>query len=88
MSYNALFLQEKYETSTPFTPLIELSRQPKLAFVTLLLALLTISLALATAGSSKGFVQKFIYYTILTAIGSLFFGIGTVFLSNSFGVYV
>ncbi|QLG74593.1 hypothetical protein HG535_0G04760 [Zygotorulaspora mrakii] len=66
----------------------DLDIQPRYAAIALFLSLLLITSALITANSKKSFPLKFITYTFLSAGGSLFFGLGAIYLANSVGVYI
>lgn len=81
-------LLREFKTSEPFEAPFALDSQPKYAVLSLIISLMVISLALATAWSKRSFPVKLIIYTVLSFIGSLFCGSAAVFLANSWGVYV
>ncbi|CAH02642.2 dolichyl-diphosphooligosaccharide--protein glycotransferase subunit [Kluyveromyces lactis] len=96
MSYETLF--KLHKSSAQFQSLVPLEKQPYFAAISLLLAIafispLLLSSALPEEYEEKNKVKPFSVYELLKVImlggiGSLFFGISIVFLTNSFGVYV
>lgn len=68
--------------------MFQLNSQGRYALFSLVIAVLTISMALVSAYSKKGFVIRLATFAALSGVGSMFAGIGVVFLANSLGVYV
>lgn len=80
--------QTNYLEGTEPTAFIALEKQPTYAIVASVIAVIFISLGLASSYSKSSFVPKLLQYTVLSILGSLFFGFAAVFASDSFGVYV
>ncbi|SCU88155.1 LANO_0D01266g1_1 [Lachancea nothofagi CBS 11611] len=87
MSYEEVY--KLYHTSPEFQGFIALESQPVYATVTLFVALAFMLLALMSTSKVRGsaLAVQFVSYTGLSFLGSIFFGLATVFLTNSFGVY-
>ncbi|EDO15368.1 hypothetical protein Kpol_460p3 [Vanderwaltozyma polyspora DSM 70294] len=87
MSYEQLY--NEYTLSRAFEPVFALESQPTMAIVASLISLVLVSLSILVMKSKNhSIVVKFIIFSIISAIASLFCGITTVFTTNSFGVYV
>ncbi|AQZ12625.1 OST5 (YGL226C-A) [Zygosaccharomyces parabailii] len=86
MSYAAL--KQEFKVSEVFEPTFQLKLQGRYALFSLIIATLVISMALVTVYSKSNFFTRLTIFTLLSAVGSLFSGIGIVFLANSLGVYV
>lgn len=83
-----MFFQQDFKVSEVFEPAFQLKLQGRYALFSLIIAILVLSMALVTAFSKKGFFTRLAMFTVLSAVGSMFAGIGIVFLANSLGVYV
>ncbi|CAR31063.1 hypothetical protein ZYGR_0P03690 [Zygosaccharomyces rouxii] len=81
-------LQKEFKVAETFEPVFQLSSQSRYALFSLVIAVLLISMALVSAYSKKGFLIRLAIFAALSAAGSMFSGIGVVFLANSLGVYV
>ncbi|CCF60339.1 hypothetical protein KAFR_0J02750 [Kazachstania africana CBS 2517] len=77
-----------YNAAQVYQDVIPLIEQPRYGFFALVLAILFLSMSIGVAFSARSIVPKFFLFTILSLFASLFCGIATVFISNSFGVYV
>ncbi|SCU86491.1 LAMI_0D02300g1_1 [Lachancea mirantina] len=85
MSYERLIYRQLPE----FSSVIKLEDQPKYAIATLMIAFVSLIAGLAlTSNKKSSFVLRFVTFAAFSAIASVFFGLGTVFLTDSFGVYV
>lgn len=86
--YSPYSLQKQFKTLPEFESFIPLETQPRYATIALVISLIFIFTALGTiSGKKSHFIADFFKFTFLSLLGSLFFGIATVFLTNSFGVY-
>lgn len=86
--YHSFYVQKDQLNTISIEPVAPLLAQRKLAILTSLVAIIFVTLAIMVSYSKKHFIYKFALYTILSMIGSLFLAMGTIFTSNSFGVYI
>ncbi|SCW02922.1 LAFE_0F17238g1_1 [Lachancea fermentati] len=87
MLYEELF--KLYRSSPEFEGWIPLDSQKQYAVVTLIGAIVCIAIALNSISKSrKASIPDYFKFFIMSIIGSLFLGTATVFLTDSFGVYV
>ncbi|AMD22683.1 HHL087Cp [Eremothecium sinecaudum] len=82
-------IYKEYKESSSHQDFISLDRQPYYAAMSLILSIVFITAAVIQASRSKGFSKLQIgAYLTYAGLGSVLFGIATVFMANSFGVYV
>lgn len=86
MGYETLF--KDHLASVEIESIVPLLEQRKYAILSGLLAFVFITFAIIISYSKKNIFIKFLLYTLLSIIGSLFLSMCTIFSSNSFGVYI
>ncbi|KAM3160388.1 Dolichyl-diphosphooligosaccharide-protein glycosyltransferase subunit OST5 [Lachancea thermotolerans] len=78
-----------YHQASEFEGVVALESQPMYGTIAAVLALVFIALALSSISKAAGLPLglQFVQYSFLSLAGSAFFGLATIFLTNSFGVY-
>ncbi|CUS24202.1 LAQU0S14e02498g1_1 [Lachancea quebecensis] len=78
-----------YHQAPEFQGVVALESQPVYGTVAAIVALVFIALALSSISKAAGLplVIQFLKFTCFSLVGSAFFGLATIFLTNSFGVY-
>ncbi|AAS53612.2 AFR241Wp [Eremothecium gossypii ATCC 10895] len=86
MSYEKLYKQ--FQNGADFSPMVPLEKQPYYGATALVISMLCILGAIVSANRSKGLAVPLLIFIPLGLVGSLLFGLASIFLANSFGVYV